>query len=250
MKDKKFKFMLTNAVTFIRVIGIFDLIPVFKIYGGFQTALLSAGCFATDCIDGLMARGFKTSSFFGSFFDATSDKAFLIVNMILLMGITPLAIIPIILELSIATVQTYKYNQHINVKPNKIGKAKMWVAAICVSLCYLLVDQNNINYFGADLVSKMMSLDHIKLFSAVLLPLVLSEIVTLASYIKEFFDEKKKLTPEIIEEKKQEEEKVLEELKDVPVKEILFEHEYYEQYKDYDNLKIVETLVRTRKRKK
>ena len=69
MNNNKFNFLITNFVTLLRVIGIFALIPVFKIYGGLATFMLSASCFLTDCIDGLMARGLKSSTFFGSLFD-------------------------------------------------------------------------------------------------------------------------------------------------------------------------------------
>ena len=125
MNNKKFNFLITNFVTLLRVIGIFALIPVFKIYGGFATFMLSASCFLTDCIDGLMARELKSSTFFGSLFDALSDKAFLVVNMILLMSISPLAIVPVFFELGIAYVQSVKFNKGMNIKSNMFGKVKM-----------------------------------------------------------------------------------------------------------------------------
>lgn len=90
--NKWAKFGITNFFTALRAVGIICLIPVFKIYGGVATALLSSCCFATDFIDGILARKLKSSTFFGSLFDGISDKAFLIVNMLLLMSITPLAI--------------------------------------------------------------------------------------------------------------------------------------------------------------
>ena len=42
MNNNKFNFLITNFVTLLRVIGIFALIPVFKIYGGLATFMLSA----------------------------------------------------------------------------------------------------------------------------------------------------------------------------------------------------------------
>ena len=242
MNKKKFNFLITNFVTLLRVIGIFALIPVYKIYGGFTTFMLSASCFLTDCIDGLMARELKSSTFFGSLFDAVSDKAFLVINMILLMKISPLAIIPIIFELGIAYVQSVKYNKGMNIKSNMFGKVKMWVAGIVISLSYLLVDKTFLNYLGTSLAIKMNELNEIKLFSVLFIPLVLSEILTLGSYVKEYFDENKKMTPEFIKTKEEEEKKVEEEISNVSFKKIMFEHEYYEKYKDYGNLKLVRTL--------
>ena len=242
MNNNKFNFLITNFVTLLRVIGIFALIPVFKIYGGLATFMLSASCFLTDCIDGLMARGLKSSTFFGSLFDALSDKAFLVVNMILLMSISPLAIIPVFFELGIAYTQSVKYNKGMNIKSNKFGKVKMWVAGIVISLSYLLVDKTFLDYLGSSLAIKIDNLNEIKLFSALFMPLVLSEIFTLGSYVKEYFDENKKMTPEFIKVKEEEEKKVEEEISNVSFKEIMFEHEYYEKYKDYGNLKLVRTL--------
>jgi phosphatidylglycerophosphate synthase len=244
MNNKKFNFLITNFVTLLRVIGIFALIPVFKIYGGFATFMLSASCFLTDCIDGLMARELKSSTFFGSLFDALSDKAFLVVNMILLMSISPLAIVPVFFELGIAYVQSVKYNKGMNIKSNMFGKVKMWIAGIIISMSYLLVDKEFLNYLGSNLAINMNDLNEIKLFSVLFMPLVLSEILTLGSYIKEYFDENKKMTPEFKNTKEEEEKKIEEEISNVSFKEIMFEHEYYEKYKDYGNLKLVRTLSR------
>lgn len=261
---KWLKFGITNLFTALRTIGIVCLIPVFKIYGGIATALLSAGCFATDFIDGFLARKLDSSTFFGSLFDGISDKAFLIVNMILLMTITPLAIIPIIAELGIATVQSLKYEKNLNVKSNMIGKAKMWVAGITVTLAYLLADQNFINYLGADIATKISQLGEIKLFGITLAPLVLSEIATLSSYIKEFVTENKQNkdvenilenNQDTIKDDERNEEKenpevkeTLEEsLNDMTLKDMLFDHEFYERHKDEGNLKLIRKMAKKKR---
>lgn len=247
MNKKWLKFGMTNCVTLLRVIGIFALLPVFKIYGGLATFLLSSACFATDFIDGLMARKLSASTFFGSLFDALSDKLFLVVNMILLASITPFAIIPIILELSIATISAIKYNAGLNIQSNMFGKIKMWVAGITISLSYLLVDKEFLNYLGADIVNKISKFDENYIFGAVIMPLVLSEIITLSSYIYSYnkdLDESKN-----IKEENNEEKKIEKEINNTSFKEILFEHEYYEKYKDYGNLKLVRSLSKKNKRR-
>ena len=248
MNKKKFNFIITNLFTLLRVIGIFALIPVYKIYGGFTTFLLSASTFLTDCIDGLLARELKSSTFFGSLFDALSDKAFLVVNMFLLMKISPLAIVPIFFELGIAYVQSVKYNIGMNIKSNIFGKIKMWVAGIVISLSYLLVDRSFLNYLGSSLAVNLNAYDEIHIFGILFTPLVLSEILTLESYIKEYFDEVKNETDEVIEKKRCDEEKMKEEISNISYKEIMFEHEYYEKYKDFGNLKLVRTLSMKNKR--
>lgn len=239
-KDNKFKFYLTNFVTSLRAVGVLIIIPVYYLYGGLSAFLLSAGCFLTDYIDGKMARKFKTSTFFGSMFDGITDKAFLIVSLIILMTITPLAIVPILMELGIVGMQTLKYKNDMSVKSNIIGKAKMWLAGLTMAACYLLVDKRVLNYLGASLATKINSFGQLKLFSLVLTPLVLSEIITLTSYIKEYNEEKKE--PEKIEEKKDEEEKIKEEVHDMTLKDLLFDHEIYEKYKDYGDLRLIRKL--------
>ena len=244
MDKNKFNFLITNFVTFIRVAGIFALIPVYKLYGGFALFLLSSSCFLSDCIDGIMARKLKCSTFFGSLFDSISDKAFLIINMILLMSITPLAIIPVFLELGIAVTQTIKYNMNMNVQSNIFGKLKMWVAGLSISLTYLLVDEKILNYLGSSLLKKINNMNHIHLFSLILAPLVISEFITLTSYVKEYYDYKKELTPELIKKHQKEEEKIVKEMQNTSVKDLFFKHEYYEKYKDYGNLKLIRTLAK------
>ena len=257
--NKWLKFGITNFFTALRVAGIICLIPVFKLYGGAATAMLSAGCFATDFIDGTLARKLKSSTFFGSLFDGISDKAFLIVNMLLLMSITPLAIIPIIAELGIAGVQSLKYQNNMNVQSNIFGKVKMWVAGITVTLAYLLVDPTFINYLGADIASKIAGLGDIKLFGAVLSPLVLSELLTLGSYVKELLDgknkeevldeEKETVVKETKKEKEEEKREELEEtLENMDLKDMLFDHEFYEKFKDEGNLKLIRSFAKRKKK--
>ena len=209
---KWLKFGITNFFTALRAAGIICLIPVFKLYGGMAAALLSAGCFATDFVDGMLARKLKSSTFFGSLFDGISDKAFLIINMLLLMSITPLAIVPIILELGIAGVQSLKYERNLNVQSNIFGKVKMWVAGLTITIAYLLADPTFINYLGSNLATKIAEFGDLKVFGITLAPLVLSELLTLGSYLKEFRDGTKEekentITESATEQKTEEKEK-------------------------------------------
>lgn len=244
MKDKKKKFLLTNFVTMLRAIGVLALFPVYKLLGGAVTGCLNIACFLTDLADGYMARKFKVSSFFGSFLDGAIDKVFLITNLIWLLGITPLAIIPIIFEVLIASTQYLKYQFNFNVKSNKIGKAKMWVAGVTIVFCNFLVDKNFLNFLGANLATKVASLNQIALFGTILTPFILSEMATLASYMREFGKEYQELTPEKIEEKKKQDEELAKEVSEIPLKDFMFENDIYEKYKDSGNLKLIRNLTR------
>lgn len=236
--DKKWlNFIITNFITLLRVVGIFALIPVYKKYGGFTTFILSTLCFLTDFIDGFLARNLNASTFFGSLFDALSDKAFLVINLLLLMSISPYAIILIIFELTIALIQSVKYNIGMNIKSNIFGKIKMWVAGLVISFIYLLTDNRFIHYLNLKDISNK------KIF-ILLLPLFIIEIITIISYIIEYFSDKNKLDKKIITKRKKEEERLYQEIKNVSFKDLMFDHNYYEKYKDYGNLKLLKSLTK------
>lgn len=229
MIKNKLNFYITNFITLLRVVGIFALIPTYITYGGVATFILASICFLTDCIDGVLARCLGTSTFFGSLFDAISDKAFLVVNMVLLMKISPLSIIIILFELGILYIQSFKYNKGLNIKSNKYGKIKMWVAGIIISLSYLLTDD------------AFLRIIHIRpnglsWFIFLFIPLFISELITFISYLKEYIDSKdiKEIDYKDIEE----------DIKNTSLKEIMFSHEYYMKYKDYGNLKLVKNLAK------
>ena len=186
MNEIKVKFIITNFITLLRVVGIFALIPVYKTYGGLATFILSSLCFFTDFIDGFLARTWKTSTFFGSLFDALSDKAFLVINMLLLMSISPYALILVIFELLIALIQSIKYNVGMNIKSNIFGKIKMWVAGLIISLWYLLTDYKVIHHFNLNNLNN-------KTFLIIFIPLFIIEVITIISYIIEYFSDKNKL---------------------------------------------------------
>ncbi len=236
--DKKWlNFIITNFITLLRVVGIFALIPVYKKYGGFTTFLLSSLCFLTDFIDGFLARNLNASTFFGSLFDALSDKAFLVINLLLLMSISPYAIILIIFELTIALIQSIKYNVGMNIKSNIFGKIKMWVAGLIISLWYLLTDYKVIHHFNLNNLNN-------KTFLIIFIPLFIIEVITIISYIIEYFSDKNKLDKKIIAKRKKEEEKLYKEIKNVSFWDLMFEHDYYEKYKDYGNLKLLKSLTK------
>ena len=191
----------------------------------------------TDFIDGFLARNLNASTFFGSLFDALSDKAFLVINLLLLMSISPYAIILIIFELTIALIQSIKYNIGMNIKSNIFGKIKMWVAGLIISVWYLLTDYKVIHHFNINNLNN-------KTFLIIFIPLFIIEVITIISYIIEYFSDKNKLDKKIIAKRKKEEEKLYKEIKNVSFWDLMFEHDYYEKYKDYGNLKLLRSLTK------
>ena len=153
------------------------------------------------------------------------------------MSISPYAIILIIFELTIALIQSIKYNIGMNIKSNIFGKIKMWVAGLIISLWYLLTDYKVIHHFNLNNLNN-------KTFLIIFIPLFIIEVITIISYIIEYFSDKNKLDKKIIAKRKKEEEKLYKEIKNVSFWDLMFEHDYYEKYKDYGNLKLLRSLTK------
>lgn len=182
----KIKLGIVNFLTLIRVIGTIILIPLYNNFGGKVVGITSFFCYLTDSIDGILARHWKVSTFFGAIFDGFADKLFTIINFIILYLITPYALIPIIIEVFIVIVQAFKFNRNLNVQSNIIGKSKVWVLAATVVLTFLISDINNINFLSLNFKEMIMSIPNNALYLYLLGPAIIMEILTLLSYIFEF----------------------------------------------------------------
>ncbi len=226
------KLLIVNFLTFIRVIGTIILVPIYMVYGGYYTSLLALVCYLTDSIDGILARKFNASTFFGSLFDGAADKLFTIMNFIVLYLITPYAIIPIVIEFLIVLVQAMKYYYNYNVKSNKVGKFKTWVLAICVILTFLASDITKATFIPLQVRTWVISASHSSLYFWLLTPAIVMEFLTLISYIKEIFIKEEK--KEVI---KKEEAKSSVKSNWTNFKNIWLNPEYYNEHKDDSNLK-------------
>ena len=185
------KLIVVNVLTLIRVIGTIILIPIYKNYGGFAVGILALVCYLTDSIDGILARKFKASTFFGALFDGAADKLFTLMSFIILYLITPYAIIPILFEIAIVFVQIIKFKNNLNVKSNIVGKLKTWILAICVVLTFLAGDINNIPLLSSGIKDYLLNISPNKLFFMLLFPAIIMEALTLLSYLLEIFTPQK-----------------------------------------------------------
>ena len=115
-----------------------------------------------------------------------------------------------------------------------------------------MADPTFINYLGADIATKVIELGGLKLFGIALSPLVLSEILTLSSYIKELYDGTKEIKNEESVKESEKQEKIKEDLEEdinnMDLKDMLFDHEFYERYKNEGNLKLVRSLAKKKKK--
>ncbi|MBE6156515.1 MAG: CDP-alcohol phosphatidyltransferase family protein [Firmicutes bacterium] len=185
------KLLLINALTLIRVIGTIILIPIYKSYGGLYVSILALICYLTDSIDGILARRWKVSTFFGALFDGAADKLFTIINFVVLYLITPHALIPIIFEIAIIVVLFFKFIMKLNVKSNIIGKLKVWILAMSVVLTFLVSDIKSIAFVPLKFKEWLLNISSSTLYFWLLLPTILIEFLTFSSYVLELFAPKK-----------------------------------------------------------
>ena len=238
-----FKLLFINLLTFLRIIGTIIIIPIYKAYGGIAAGIISLICYATDSIDGILARKLHASTFFGALFDGLADKMLTIANFILLYLITPYAIIPIIFELLVIIVQYYKFLKNLNIKSNIIGKSKLWILAISVVIMFFISDIDKISFISNSFKESILSANQSNLYFYLLLPTIIIEALTLISYVLEiFFPQNIK----ILYEKTKEVEIPIVEGKNKwdNIKNIWFNPEYYQKHKNDSNLRKLTKVVK------
>ena len=227
------KLLIINLLTLIRVIGTIVLVPIYKTFGGYSVSILALICYLTDSIDGILARKFKASTFFGAIFDGAADKLFTFMNFIVLYLITPYAIIPIIIELLIVIVQAMKYHYNYNVQSNMVGKLKTWVLAISVILTFLVSDINRVSFISLNIKNSINSMLP-GLYFWLLVPSIIMGFLTLISYILEIFKADKKEIKEVKVEVKNTKESTWKNFKN-----IWLDPDYYLKHKDDANIRKV-----------
>jgi phosphatidylglycerophosphate synthase len=247
-KDKKrIEILTVNLITSLRALGIGTLIPTYLNYGGLKTALLSLGCFSTDAVDGFLARKWHASTFFGSTYDAISDKGFTFVSFLILLSITPYAIVSTLLEVAISLVNFKKYSEDLNLRTKQIGRVKTVFLATGIVLSFGMSDVQNIPLLSKDLINKLTSIPNWKKYLAIFAPIIGLETATLISYINDYKNQKsnKDNRQEIISEQTRLEQIELEKNNLITIKEkliatenIWFNNEFYEKNKDAKGLRL------------
>ncbi len=237
----KLKLIIVNLLTLIRIIGTIILIPLYNTFGGKIVGITSFFCYLTDSIDGILARKWHVSTFFGAVFDGLSDKLFTIINFIILYLITPYALIPIIIEILIVLVQAFKFSRNLNVQSNIIGKSKVWILAITVVLTFFCSDIESISFLSIEFKNYILNIPDKSLYLYLLMPAIIMEVLTLFSYIFEICFPK---NIEILVEKNKKIEipKLnLEERKEY-IKNVWLNPDFYEKHKNDTNLRDLRKL--------
>ncbi len=239
------KLLFVNFLTLLRVIGTIVLIPFYNMYGGLKAGLFSLGCYFTDSIDGILARKWKVSTFFGSMFDGIADKLLTIINFIILYLITPYAIIPIVFEILTVVIQFFKFSNNYNIKSNIIGKIKIWILAISLVILFIVSDITNATFIPLYIKEFILSIPSQSLYLYILLPSIIMEVLTFTSYIFEMFRPSKKIV-ELDAYKNIDSSKYKNKTKKEYFKGIWFNPEFYQKHKNNTNLKDLWNLTKTK----
>lgn len=237
----KLKLIIVNFLTLIRIIGCIVLIPIYNVFGGRIVGLTSLICYLTDSLDGILARYWKASTFFGAIFDGIADKLFTIVNFIILYLITPYALIPIIIEILIVLVQTFKYSRNLNIQSNIIGKSKVWILAVSVVLTFFVSDINSLTLISEELKNWILNIPTNTLYLYLLIPTIIMQLLTLFSYMFEICFPKN-IEIIISKQEKIKEPKLNHKERKEYFKNVVFSPEFYEKHKNDTNLKDLRKL--------
>ena len=131
--------IIVNTITIIRLIGAFLLPFIYHLHGPNITSIVIIFLFLSDTIDGLLARAFKLTTFFGSIMDASSDKILNIIAFIILGLEYSIMFAPLVIEIAILYTMYSTYRYGGNIQSSQVGKLKTIILDICVTFCFLLL---------------------------------------------------------------------------------------------------------------
>lgn len=187
MKKDLIKIICINFITCTRLIGAFSLPFIFAIKGAPFGSIITIILFATDFIDGFLARSLKASTFFGAGMDALCDKLLNICSFSLLSVTYNTMFLPLILELFIMLVNYSFYRVGGNVKSSLIGKIKTVVLDVLVILSFCIISTQVFNTNKFDTLIKNIPVI-IQIFSYII---IVFSLIALCDYFIKFIKHKK-----------------------------------------------------------
>lgn len=180
--------VLVNLITFIRSLGSIAIVPIYLTGGSLAAGLATVGFFATDFIDGFLARKLHVQSFFGSLLDGLSDKAFGIVCLLLLSTVNPIFLAVIAVELGILAVNYKSIERGNNAKSSIAGKAKtVFLAASIVGsfFCHAAPTLKEIlNYVNVTSLNTILEKDPTILSTILAIPTIGASLYVATDYKK------------------------------------------------------------------
>ena len=182
MKKDLIKIILINLITLTRLIGAFTLPFIFVFKGAPIGAIVTIILFATDWIDGLLARKLNACTLWGAGMDALCDKLLNICSFSLLGSVYNKMLLPLLIEIAIMYTNYSSYRYGGNVKSTKIGKIKTVILDVLVILSFCII---GLQVFNSNskviiyLINKTPEL--INLFSCII---TVACLVALIDYVK------------------------------------------------------------------
>jgi CDP-diacylglycerol--glycerol-3-phosphate 3-phosphatidyltransferase len=128
--------ILVNFITTFRLIGAFILMCIFHLISKKVFFILLLFLFATDFIDGFLARKYHVETFYGSLMDTLADKTLNICLIVPLLSKIPFISIVLILEVIIMFTNLIGKLKGKKISTEYIGKVKMWFVAFTIILGY------------------------------------------------------------------------------------------------------------------
>ena len=159
---------IPNLLTVFRVVGMIPFNILFLTGNMYAAIILLGVILLTDFFDGKIARKYGIATKFGADLDAICDKIMSFGLITPLIIESPLLIINLFLEISIASINFYRRIKGIDTKTLFSGKIKTWLLSITLGLGYL-------TKFITDVQSLFV------LFSLVTIP---AQVKTTCDYVK------------------------------------------------------------------
>lgn len=147
----KSKVLIVNLLSLSRIIGAFFLPLVFMSVSIPILVMFLIFLFATDFFDGFLARKWSARTIGGSLLDPIGDKLLAVMCILSLIEVHNKLIFLLVLECSIALLNTLRYTGGEKVKSALVGKAKTWALSITLVLA-------SIEHFNPNLLNVAFSL--------------------------------------------------------------------------------------------
>lgn len=192
--SKTVKKVIVNFLSCSRIVAALFLPFIFRNASVVGLVLLLSVLFLSDFLDGRLARKWNVQTVGGMLLDPLGDKVLAIACIFALLGSHSYLAFLLLFELAICIINTWRILAGEVVTANFIGKFKTWVLSITLSIgvihqfnpCLL----GDIFRFFKFPTSALCITDEV-VFATSMLTLG-CELVTIACYLKEAFDERKK----------------------------------------------------------
>lgn len=133
--------LVTNLITTSRVFLTIILMCLYESISSLWFLIFIALIYATDFIDGKLARGFHVETFYGSLMDTIADKVLNIALLLPLISISKWFLVLLVLEVTILVINTIGTIHGKKTRSSMLGKVKMWFIFLTIILGYSYVFQ-------------------------------------------------------------------------------------------------------------